>query len=338
MLDKVRVGFVGCGGIAGSHLTGLARMEDVELVAFCDISAEAAERRAAEYGGRAFTDPRAMLDAVQIDALFICLPPFAHGEAEIAAIEHRVPFLVEKPLGLDLDLMREIARRVEEADLLAGAGYMTRYRRSVQRARRILQQDPLIIGYGGWIGRPPDGSIPIHRWWVVKEKSGGQFHEQVTHTVDLVRYLAGEVEEVFAYGARGFNRSARAALPEYDIEDGVVVNMKLAEGAVVTLYAACAAKAGGGGVNLHLFAHEHSILFSGWEYTGRFLVAGEPEIIEIPGEKDIFTLEDRAFLNAVKTSDRALIRSTYADGVRTAAVTLAANQSLATGQPVRVAI
>ncbi len=334
MTDQVRVGFVGCGGIAGAHLTGLARMEDVQLAAFCDISEETAQQRAAEYGGRAFTHPRAMLDSVELDALYLCLPPFAHGEAEFAALERGIPFLVEKPVGLDLDLMREIANRVEEAGLLASAGYMTRYRYGVQKAREILSQDPLIVGHGGWMGAPPTGAVPIHHWWVVKDKSGGQFHEQVTHTVDLVRYLAGEVTEVFAYAARGFNRTSLAALPQYDIEDAMVVNLKLASGAVVTLYTTCSAKARGGGVSLSLFAHEHTILFTGWEHTGRFLAADSREIIEIPGESDIFAIEDRAFIDAVKYDDPGRIRSTYADGVRTAAVTLAANRSLETGQPV----
>ncbi len=336
MSTPVKIGFIGCGGIAGSHLTGLARMDDVQLTAFCDIVAEAAERRVAAYGGQAFTDPRRMLDTVELDAIYICLPPFAHGKAELAAIERGIPFFVEKPLGLDPALMQEIARRVEETGLLTSSGYMNRYRQSVQRAREILRQDPLIIGYGGWIGGPPTGSIPIHQWWVVRDKSGGQLHEQTTHTVDLVRYLAGEVVEVHAYAARGFNRKAQAALPQYDIEDATVVNLKLASGAVVTLYSSCAAGAGGGGVNLHLFAHEHTILFSGWEHTGRFLAAGSLEISEIRGEPEIFAVEDRAFINAVRTGDRSLIRCAYADGMRTALVTLAANRSLETGQPIQI--
>ncbi|MCD6290250.1 MAG: Gfo/Idh/MocA family oxidoreductase [Anaerolineae bacterium] len=336
MSEKVRVGFIGCGGIAGSHLTGLAHMEDVQLTAFCDISAETAERRAAEYGGQAFTDLQTMLDTVELDAIYLCLPPFAHGEAEFAAIERGIPFFVEKPVGLDPDLMKEIASRAQAANLLTCAGYMNRYRNGIGRAREILQSDPLIMAHGGWVGGPPNGSVPIHHWWVVKGKSGGQFHEQTTHTVDLVRYLGGEVVEVYAYGARGFNRKAMAALPQYDMEDATVVNLKLESGAVATLYSSCAAAAGGGGVILNLFAQEHTILFTGWEHTGRFLTAGSPEIIEIRGERDIFAIEDRAFINAVKTGDRNLVRSSYADGVRTALVTLAANRSLETGQPVAV--
>lgn len=337
MADKVRIGFIGCGGIAGSHLTGLSRMEDVELAAFCDISRETAERRVAEFGGQAFTEPRAMFEAVDLDAVYLCLPPFAHGDAEFAAIEAGVPFFVEKPVGLDPDLMAEIARRVDEAGLMTCAGYMNRYRRSIQQAREILQGDPLILGYGGWIGGPPRGTMPIHQWWVVKARSGGQFHEQVTHTVDLVRYLGGEVAEVFAYGVRGKNRIAQEALPQYDIEDAVAVNLRLESGAVVTLYSACSAGAGGGGISLNLFANQHTILFSGWEHTGRFLTADQLEILEIRGEPDIFAVEDRAFIDAVKRRDPAPIRSSYADGVRTALVTLAVNRSLESGQPVSLA-
>src|SRR5215472_3502203 len=103
-MDRVRLGFVGCGGVAQQHFKGLAELPDAEMVAFCDINAEAAEKSAAQYGGRAFTSHEAMLGDTGLDALYIILPPFAHGPAEHAAIERRMPFFVEKPVGNDLEV------------------------------------------------------------------------------------------------------------------------------------------------------------------------------------------------------------------------------------------
>jgi predicted dehydrogenase len=71
----IRIGFVGIGWIAGTHMDALSQLEDAQPVAFCDLDSERAERAAARFGGRAYTDWRAMLDAESLDALYICLPP-----------------------------------------------------------------------------------------------------------------------------------------------------------------------------------------------------------------------------------------------------------------------
>src|SRR5207247_687289 len=100
MSNKTRVAFVGSGGIAESHLSGLSKHPDVQLVAFCDVNRERAEEVAARYGAQAFTDAAEMMDAVAPQAVYFCLPPFAHG-AELQAVERGIPFFVEKPVALD---------------------------------------------------------------------------------------------------------------------------------------------------------------------------------------------------------------------------------------------
>src|SRR5579872_3591457 len=100
--SKVRVGIIGCGGMASAHLPGLGKFEDVELVGFCDVSAEKAEARVAEHPGtRAFGDPGELIRECGPDLVYILLPPFAHGAAERAAIAAGVPFFCEKPIGND---------------------------------------------------------------------------------------------------------------------------------------------------------------------------------------------------------------------------------------------
>ena len=330
MSARVRLGFVGCGGIAQQHINALANIQEAELVAFCDIDLEKAQATAKKFNGRAFDDAVKMFDAIELDGVYFCLPPFAHG-AEFLAIERGIPFFVEKPVGLDVAQIREIASAVDEKNLLTSVGYMNRYRQGVNRVRELLQSDPAILVLGGWIGgtpRPRPG-VGIWRWWIQKDKSGGQFHEQVTHTVDLVRFLCGEVVEVHAFAAKGLNKG----VPEnYSIEDASVVNLRFESGAVANLWASCAANAGGG-VTLHVYANQLTAQFSGWEHSVRIMRVGE-DAVEIQGEPNIFEIEDRAFVQAIITGDRSLIKSPYSDGAKTAQVTLAANESMETGKPV----
>jgi myo-inositol 2-dehydrogenase / D-chiro-inositol 1-dehydrogenase len=331
MSTQTRVAFVGSGGIAESHLSGLSKHPDVQLVAFCDVNQPRAEEVAARYGAKTFADAGEMMDAVSPQAVYFCLPPFAHG-AELEAVKRSIPFLVEKPVGLDAGLAREIAAAVTERNLLTSVGYMNRYRRGIQRVRDLLREDPAILMMVGWIGGSPKGGSGIGSWWVQKDRSGGQFHEQVTHTVDLARFLGGDVVEVHAYAATGFN----TGVPEnYTIEDASVVNLRFRSGAIANLWASASSNGGGGGVTLNIYAGRTTALFTGWEHTLRLLQAGE-DTIEIRGEGEIFTVEDKAFIQAVRSGDPAGIQCAYPDGVKTLEISVAANRSMETGRPVAV--
>jgi len=90
----VKVGFIGTGGIAGAHLSNLKNFDDVEFVAMCDVSEDRAKSRANEFGGKAFTDYKEMFDKIDMDALYICTPPFAHGEQERIACEKGIAMFI----------------------------------------------------------------------------------------------------------------------------------------------------------------------------------------------------------------------------------------------------
>ncbi len=341
--EKIRVGLIGCGGISGAHLPHLSSSPDVELAAFCDIVVERAQKHADKYGGVVYDDAAKMLSNTELDAAYILIPTYAHGTPERACVAAKVPFLVEKPLGIDPADLRKLAVEVEASGLITAAGFMNRYRKSVNRAKDLLSQDPAILLDGAWTGGPPlmkEGdyfaNAPIGQWWPIKEKSGGQFVEQVIHTVDLARYLAGEVVEVFAYAANGFNKKLPNLITNYNLDDAMVVSMKFASGAVGNIMSSCSSMAGGG-VFLNVWAAKHASRFTDWAHHVNIATAGDGAAEEIKGDiDDIFPVEDRAFIDAVKSGDRSGIRCTHADGVRTTLLALAANESLETGKPVTV--
>lgn len=331
-MSKVRVAFVGSGGMAQAHATALGNVPDAHIVGFCDVNRQLAEEKASQFGGEAFDEPVKMLDAVRPDAVYVLLPPFAHG-VELELVTRGIPFFIEKPIGIDLHLTRQIARAVRRKKLLTCAGYMNRYRKSVQTVREMLQSDPAIMVHGGWIGGTPnpDKGPPIVRWWIDKAKSGGQFLEQVTHTVDIVRFLCGEPVQVHAFAAKGFNRNVH---PDYSIEDASVVNIKFASGAIANLWASCSTNVGGG-VSLNVYAKSTAAFFTGWDHSVTIQQVGK-EPVKIAGEQNIFDLEDAAFIRAVQNRDPSAVRSDYLDAARTLAISIAANRSMETGRPVKV--
>lgn len=346
-MKKLRIGFIGSGGMADAHLKGLATdtFEDVQLAAFCDVVLERAQAQCAKYkahDAQAYATPQAMIADAGLDACYILLPPFAHGEAERACIEGGVPFLVEKPIGNDLGLLRELRDEVQRKSLLTAVGYMNRYQPSVQKAKAAFAGDEPVLAYGGWLGGPPTVSDEyftknlIGQWWPIKEKSGGQLVEQVTHTVDLVRYFVGEAVEVFAHGTTAFNKKLPALAPGYSIEDASVVTIKFESGALATILSSCATPVGGG-IALSVLGGKTAAHFSGWGHDVKLTTKsadGQTSEESVGSVGDIFPLEDRAFLDAVRSGDRSKILTDYADGFKTSQVTLGANQSMETGQPV----
>ena len=83
--QKIRVGFIGSGGMAQAHLQGLPGFPDVEIAAFCDVVPAKAEALAAQYGAKQYAQPGDMFAAQELDCVYILLPPFAHGDAELLA-------------------------------------------------------------------------------------------------------------------------------------------------------------------------------------------------------------------------------------------------------------
>ncbi len=318
-MERVRIGFVGAGGIAERHLEVLRQFPDAVVAAYGDPVEERARRLAERAGATAYTDFRRMLDREELDAVYICVPPFAHGEPEREVIERSLPFLVEKPLAIGLETAEDIARRVVEAGLVTAVGYHWRYMDTVEEARERLAANPARLALGYWLADTPPAP-----WWGRHQGSGGQTVEQTTHIFDLARHLVGEVERVFAAGSR----MRRNAFPELDVDDVSAATLQFDTGAVGNMAATCLL-GWWHRIGLHLFSdgmaielHERDIMID----VGR----GRPVR---PAGRDPVVAQDRDFLDAVQGKENR-IRVPYAEALRTHRVAMAAVSSAAEGRAI----
>ncbi|NLO74140.1 MAG: Gfo/Idh/MocA family oxidoreductase [candidate division WS1 bacterium] len=315
----IKVGFVGTGGIANTHLDTLSKKENVTITALCDVVLERAQEKADKYGGKAYADFRAMLDTEGLDALFICTPPMAHGEIEMAAVERRLPMFIEKPIARDLTMAAPILLAIAAADLITVVAYKYRWDAHVERARQMLagKTHGLVSGWF-WTGMP---GVP---WWRVQAQSGGQMVEQTTHIVDMARFLCGEITHVAAFEAhqvmRRLHRDATAA-------DAATASLRFASGAVGTITNTYMLGAGGGGSGLDVIAHNFRLQVAG----AKLQWWGPEESGELENESNGYVREVEAFLKAVETGDQSEIYSDYADAYRTLAVTEAVHTSAQQG-------
>ncbi|MBE1492277.1 Gfo/Idh/MocA family protein [Plantactinospora soyae] len=331
-----RVGLVGAGNVAQRHARVLAGFADTRIVGVTDVVAESAGRLAESCGARRFPDVAALLTA-DLDAVYVCVPPFAHGATEEAVLDAGLPLFVEKPIAADRETALRIARRLAptpepEAEpraepaigrprVLTAVGHHWRYLAVVEEARRILADRAIRLVSGAWLDKvPPVG------WWPRRESSGGPVVEQASHVLDLARHLAGEVDEVWAVG-----NGSPPPVDGADVDGATAATLRFASGAVGTLSATCTLgwkhRAG-----LEVYADGLALAVG---ETGLLVRDGENEW-QIPGDPEAARVAvDRAFVDAVRGVGDD-IRVPYAEAYRTHLLALAVAESAATGQGVRV--
>ncbi|EES74658.1 oxidoreductase, NAD-binding domain protein [Paenibacillus sp. oral taxon 786 str. D14] len=319
----LQIGIVGTGWFSKVHGDTLASLDGVRVTGVTGTTAAKAQALADRYPGAiGFGNLTDMLDSLKLDAVYLCIPPMAHGEIETELIERGIPFFVEKPLAADLETPQRILSRLEQKPLVHAVGYHFRYKESIRQLKESLEGRKIGMALGTWMG-----DMPQVAWWRSQEGSGGQFVEQTTHIVDLLRYTAGEVREVYAaYG----NRMVQERFDNVTVPDVGTVTMKLQSGAVATISNTCILPGGVSEVGLKL-------------YTDAGILSWSPERLEIdlPGTKTAYTGKDNpylaeteAFIHALRTGDTSRILSDYADAVKTQQITCAALESARTGNPV----
>ena len=347
-----KLAVIGCGGIGTYHLEHLVNFKDIELVGFCDLIIERAEKFVNVAGcGKAFADYKEMYDAVKPEIVFICVPPYKHGEIEFETIKRGIHMFVEKPVALDMNLAEEISAKANEKKIVTAVGFQCRYDNINDAAKNFISKNKIVVAEGSRVGGIPDVD-----WWRKKDLSGGQIVEQTVHQFDILRYLLGEVDTVYSAARRGFVTDEE--YPGYDTDDVSTTLLTFKSGLTCSLMTGCYSLNGASwdskmtfgtrNARLDYILCSHVKIFGLDEKDVAADIAGvvkgdgmqrrnENEVgIRIKSEVDFGTICDRTFVDAAISGDFSKIRSPYADGVKTLEVVLACNESIKTGMPVKI--
>lgn len=296
MEKKVRVAVVGMGNMGRGHAANIIRMPEAALVALCDANPESAEKFKEQQGidVLVYSDFFQMIEEVELDAVYICLPPFCHNGQVEAAAEKKIAVFIEKPIALDVVRGEEMAKAVVKNNIVSQVGYQMRFGNAVQRFRELMES--------GAAGKPTLFTASyecnsLHGpWWRDKEKCGGQVFEQVIHLYDMAQYLMGGAMDVSGRVANLTHRD----VPGYTVEDTSVANMTFESGALGCITGSnCAVKNQWNArfrvVCENLVAdfedHNHGTII----YTDDR--EGSVEIIQ--GANDVTKMEDQYFMDAI---------------------------------------
>jgi myo-inositol 2-dehydrogenase/D-chiro-inositol 1-dehydrogenase len=321
-MARTRVGFIGAGGVARRHVEVLRGFEDVATVGVTDLDPGAAGGLARAAGATAYPSLRALLDGCAPDAVYVCVPPFGHGEPERCLIEADVPFFVEKPVSVGLEIAEELAAGVSERRLVTATGYHWRYLSGVRAARRLLTKTPARLVVGAWRDK-----VPPPAWWLQTARSGGQIVEQATHLLDCIVALVGDVHQVCAFG----QHAPPAGHPAADVDAATAAILRFTEGAVGSLTAASTLP-GKQRANIELICDGRRIDIGETAYSVED-DHGRTVHDESPGAAK--RLVDRAFIDAVQGRPGDVLVP-YGVALRTHQIACAIARSALDGTPVEL--
>ena len=330
---SLRVGVIGCGAIARTHVPAIQGATGVELAGVFDADAGRARALAAQFGvGTVYESWPALLGDAAVDVVAILLPHHRHADHALAALAAGKHVMCEKPLAItlaDCDAMIAAAERAGRALMPCHTRLFepaTPYLRAlldrgalgeIYLARTTGIEPPAIVGVRPWLGAIPDDGVLM---------------AQAVHVAYLLRHLVGEVVEVSCY-------TGGVKVVDMTAEDSAVVLLRFDSGAVATMTATFGQRVGPQEHSLTLYGRD------GWaEYRlsdGRYLqVATRAEFddddahpVDLPDAPNFQTMW-AAFAAAVSAGAPPPV--TGQDGRAAVEIILAAYRSAATGRPVRL--
>ena len=202
MDKKLRIGIIGCGGIAGAHIVGYKAASDlVDVVACCDLDPKKAERYAKNNNIPAFyTDYKEMFEKENLDAVSVCTWNAAHAPATIDALNAGINVLCEKPMAMNAQQAIAMKEAAEKNNKLLMIGFVRRFGNDADILKKFIDEGTMGDVYFAKATYLRRNGFP-GGWFGDKEYAGGgPLIDLGVHVIDLCRYLAGSPKPVSVFG------------------------------------------------------------------------------------------------------------------------------------------
>jgi len=201
-MEAIRIALMGCGGIAQTHLEAIAKVPAVKLELVQDMRAEAAEAAAKKYQCRTALSADEVFRDKNVDAVLICVPPVHHVpliEKALAAGKH---VLCEKPFTTKLKDALAIEAQSKKTDKLVMMASKFRFTPDVAEAKKLVSSG--VIGDIVMSEVIFCSIVDMEKRWNSDPAvaGGGVLIDNGSHAVDVIRYLVGPIQSVYAQVGR----------------------------------------------------------------------------------------------------------------------------------------
>lgn len=204
-MKKLKVGIIGCGGIAnGKHMPSLAKIENVEMVAFCDIVKDKAEQAVKDFGtkdAKVYTDYKELLKDKSIDVIHVCTPNKSHGFITVDSLESGKHVMCEKPMAKTAEDARKMLETAKRTGKKLTIGYQNRYRSDSTYLKRACDNGELGEIYHSKAHAIRRRAVPT--WGVFlneEEQGGGPLIDIGTHALDLTLWMMNNYKPKMVVG------------------------------------------------------------------------------------------------------------------------------------------
>lgn len=198
---KWRFGLVGCGRISKIHTAVISGLNDAELVAVCDIVKEKAQACGEKLNCRVYTNYKEMLKKENIDIINICTPTHMHAQMAVDAADAGKHVVSEKPMALtlrDADRMIEAAKKNKVKLFVVK---QNRYNPPIVKLKEALNQGrfgKIFYGKTTVYWQRDQSYYDEHAWFKTRQMGGGVLINQASHNIDMLCWLMGPVEKIYA--------------------------------------------------------------------------------------------------------------------------------------------
>lgn len=337
-MSKVKIALAGVGGISQIvRIPTLKKMEDVELVAICDLDEAKVSFIAEKYDiPRVYFDFQNLLKREELDGIFICTPNNFHYPMALASLDKGIPTLVEKPVALNSEQAQRLHEKAKSKDTLLVVGMNYRFRDDAMILKEFMRKgeigEPFYVKTG-WLRH---WSRPKLQTWLTDSKisGGGVLMDMGIQLIDLSLWLLGtpKVKNVCAYSYNLFM--------EGDVEDSALAIIQTENDEAITVevswrmhlekdmnYAHVFGKEGSAFMNpLRLYKEMHGNLVN--------VTPVEPES-NVDVYKKSFFNEIKNFINVIKGEEEPV--TPIEDGVYLMKILDAIYQSAKNGQQIDLA-
>ncbi len=253
MTKIIKAGVVGCGGIAnGKHLPAIKRNGKIELVAFCDLIKERAEKAKEEYGtpdARVYTDYKNLVKE-DVDVVYVLTPNNAHAPVSIAAMKAGKHVMCEKPMAKTYAEAKEMVETAKETGKILTIGYQNRYRADSQYLKSVCEADELGDIYYAKAHAIRRRAVPTWGVFLDEEKQGGgPLIDIGTHALDLTLWMMNNYEPASVTGSTYRKLADQTQTgnawgdwdpKKFTVEDSAFGFIKMKNGATIVLEASWA--------------------------------------------------------------------------------------------------
>ncbi|MBN2299987.1 MAG: Gfo/Idh/MocA family oxidoreductase [Acholeplasmataceae bacterium] len=205
-MKKIKIGIIGCGGIAlEKHLPSLSLINEVELVAFCDILIEKAEQAKIKFGkedSKVYLDYKEMLKDTSIDVVHVCTPNRSHSFITVDALEAGKHVMCEKPMAINSVEAKKMVDAAKRTGKKLTIGYQNRFRGDSMYLKAECENDVLGEVYLAKAHAIRRRAVPT--WGVFLneyEQGGGPLIDIGTHALDLTLWTMNNYQPKMVVGS-----------------------------------------------------------------------------------------------------------------------------------------